>query len=592
MFLKSEDFSKIESQMLDEISLEEPWKIVEEFSKLVRVSSSEDERKAAMFLVGRLRELGISVEVYEPELYLSIPLHAEINVLSPMEESVHAKTPSFSASGSIEGDVVYVPSRRAKGTADLFDMQIQSDIDVRGRIVITEGLSIMPQAIRHFEENGAIGQIAIHPGERIHEGIATSIWGTPTPDNFDTKPQTPLACVNRIDGERLKEQAERGSLRLRITTQLDEGWKRCLLPVAEIKGSKDPDKFVLLHGHYDSWHYGVGDNAVGDGAMLEIARVFNKYKDSIERSVRIAWWPGHSTGRYAGSTWYCDQFGVDLVENCIAQVNCDSPGCRWASSYHEVMIMAEAEELCKNTIRDVTGLKATRVRPVKAGDYTFNNIGLTSFYMLLSNMPKEVASEKGLYAVGGCGGNIEWHTEADTIEIADKEYLLRDIKVYLATILRVVNAEIYPFDFRRTVTESLEYIQQYSEEAGSRFDLSSVIRELSSLNVDLKAFYDRLIEGRLRREDSLFKEVNRVMIRLGRILIPLAYAREGTFDHDPAVPTPHFPDMALIRDLRRIEETSGEEKVILNQLTRKRNRLLYGLRQAREVVQEFPNSLS
>lgn len=590
--MEREELLKLESQMLDEVSIEEPWKVVEEFSKLVRVSSSEDERKAATFLVERLRELEISVEVYEPELYLSIPLHAEINVLARKEELIHAKTPSFSASGSVEGDVVYVPSRRAKGTADLFDMKIKSDVDVRGRIVLTEGLSIMPQAIRHFEENGAIGQIAIHPGERIHEGIATSIWGTPTPNNLNTKPRTPLASVNKINGEYLKEQAEKGEVRVRITTQLDEGWRKCLLPVAEIKGSKEPESFILLHGHYDSWHYGVGDNAVGDGAMLEIARVFNRYRDSIERSLRIAWWPGHSTGRYAGSTWYCDQFGVDLVENCIAQVNCDSPGCRWASSYHEVMIMAEAEELCKNTIKDVTGLEATRVRPVKAGDYTFNNIGLTSFYMLLSNMPRDVAAEKGLYAVGGCGGNIEWHTEADTIAIADREFLLRDIKVYLATILRVLNAEIYPFNFHRTVIESLQYIQQYSEEAGNRFDLGSALRELSSLNIELEALHEHIMEARIQREEEVLKEVNRVLIRLGRILIPLAYAREGIFDHDPAVPTPQFPDMALARDLLRVEEMNREQRFLLNQLTRKRNRVVYGLRQAREIVQEFLESQS
>lgn len=592
MLLKRDELSRLENQLLEEVSLEEPWKVVEEFSKLVRVSSSEDERKAATFLVERLHELGIDVKLYEPELYLSIPLSAEIDVLSPRERSIRAKPPSFSASGSVEGKVVYVPSRRAKGTADLFDMKIQSDIDVNGRIVLTEGLSIMPQAIRHFEEKGAIGQIAIHPGKRIHEGIATSIWGTPTPENLNTKPRTPLASVNRIDGEYLKEQAKKGDLQLRINTRLDEGWKKCLLPVAEIKGSKEPESFILLHGHYDSWHYGVGDNAVGDGAMLEIARVFNRYRESIERSLRIAWWPGHSTGRYAGSTWYCDQFGVDLAENCIAQVNCDSPGCRWASSYHEVMIMAEAEELCKNTIKDVTGLEATRVRPVKAGDYTFNNIGLTSFYMLLSNMPKEVAAEKGFYAVGGCGGNIEWHTEADTIEIADREYLLRDIKVYLATLLRVLNSEIYPFDFRRTVAESLHYIQRYSEEVENRFDLGSVLRELSSLNIDLEAFYELLLEGLIQRDEESVKEANRVLIRLGRILIPLAYAREGIFDHDPAVPTPHFPDLVLARDLCEVEGMNGEERFILNQLIRKRNRLVYGLRQAGEIIRHFIDSQS
>ena len=588
--MKGNELSRFERLLLEEVSIEEPWRLVQEFSKLARTSGSEDERRAATLLVKRLREWDVSVQLYEPRLYLSIPLSAEVRVIAPEEKLIWAKPPSFSASGHIEGNVVYVPSSWARDTTEIFDLKARRDIDVRGRIVLTEGLSVMPEAVRFFEESGAIGQITIHPGERIHEGISTPIWGTPTRDNIRTKPRTPLANVNRVNGEYLKEKAEKGDLQVEITTRLDEGWKRCLVPVAEIRGSKDPDSFILLHGHYDSWHYGVGDNAVGNAAMLEIARVFNRYRDRIERSLRIAWWPGHSTGRYAGSTWYCDNFGIDLAENCVAQVNCDSPGCRWATSYDEVMTMSEAEGLCKSVIKDVTGMKAERIRPIKAGDYSFNNIGITSFYMLLSNIPKEVACEKGLYAVGGCGGNIEWHTEADTIEIADKDNLLRDIKVYLITLLRVLNSEIYPLDFRRTVAESLEYAQRYSEEAGRKFDLSPVIREFSMLGERLEAFYATM-EGRTTvPSEETINEINRTMIRMARILIPLAYVLEGRFEHDPAVPTPHLPDVSPVLDLQSLNETSDEHSFLLNQLTRKRNRVIYGLREARRLLDEFLDS--
>ena len=70
---------------------------------------------------------------------------------------------------------------------------------------------------------------------------------------------------------------------------------------------------MLLHGHYDLWDVGVGDNATGDACMLEVARTLWGIRDKLERSVRIAWWPGHSTGRFAGSTWYADTFGRDLA---------------------------------------------------------------------------------------------------------------------------------------------------------------------------------------------------------------------------------------------------------------------------------------
>ena len=91
--------------------------------------------------------------------------------------------------------------------------------------------------------------------------------------------------------------------------------------------------------------------------------------------MRIAWWPGHSTGRYAGSTWYADTFADEIDERCVAQLNIDSPGCADATAYEEVMWMAEADALCRSSIRDALGLPSERVRPLRAGDYSFNQIG-------------------------------------------------------------------------------------------------------------------------------------------------------------------------------------------------------------------------
>jgi len=147
--------------------------------------------------------------------------------------------------------------------------------------------------------------------------------------------------------------------------------------------------------------------------------------------VKLAWWPGHSTGRYAGSTWFCDRFAIDLDENCVAQINCDSPGCRWATSYHETRAFTESADIAAQAIRDVIPDAVVKtMRPPQAGDYSFNNIGLPSFLMLSSTMPQALREEKRYYDVSGCGANIAWHTENDTIEIADRDILLKDMRIY------------------------------------------------------------------------------------------------------------------------------------------------------------------
>ena len=83
--------------------------------------------------------------------------------------------------------------------------------------------------------------------------------------------------------------------------------------------------------------------------------------------------------------------------------------------------------------------------------------------MLSSTMSDELRKEKNYYAVGGCGGNIAWHTEHDLMEIADKDNLERDIKVYASSIIELCNCKILPFDWRNTVKEFNNTLNNYQK---------------------------------------------------------------------------------------------------------------------------------
>src|SRR5262249_9208128 len=146
-----------------------------------------------------------------------------------------------------------------------------------------------------------------------------------------------------------------GGCRVAVSTVVETGGGPIPVLGAEILGSRVPEGFGLIHGLLDSWHVGIRDNATGDATVLGLARVLPQHQAALARSVRIAWWSGHSHGRYAGSTWYADEFARDIVDHCVAHVNCDSPGCRWATEYRDVMVTAESAELVKRAIRDTTG---------------------------------------------------------------------------------------------------------------------------------------------------------------------------------------------------------------------------------------------
>src|SRR5690606_5397518 len=404
---------ELEREIVDAISLDVPWKLIEDFSTLHRLSGSEDERRAIELIIEQLKEAGIPYTLYEPECFISIPLEASVRTLGPDGRSFRAKTPAMSVSTDgeeIVGELVYVPSGAGANSGDVFSTGVDlGGQDVAGKIVLTEGMA-SPGKVADVMAAGAKAGIFINPGEAIHEGICTTIWGTPDLDSMGRQPSIPVVAVNHPDGQALIAAAQAGA-QVALATRLDTRWRPIPVLVAEIPGARVPEEFVLLHGHLDPWHVGIGDNATGDATLLELARVFWTHRDRLARSLRIAWWSGHSHGRYAGSTWYADTFALELARHCVAQVNCDSPGCRWATTYNNLTAMSETEPFVDAVIRATTGITPQPERPPRAGDYSFNSIGLSSFYMLSSTMAEEDRLAKGYYAVGGCGANIEWHTE-------------------------------------------------------------------------------------------------------------------------------------------------------------------------------------
>jgi hypothetical protein len=583
----------VEAAARGAIELDEPRALLERFVTLVRESGTPDEEAAARYIVARLQALGVPVTLHAPDLYISIPERAALTIIgSAGAKSMRARPPAMARStgdDAVEGEVCYAPARYASGTASLFDTPeaarggTQASDPVTGRIVLTEGFS-MPGTVQAFERRGALAQIYIHPGERIHEGICTPIWGAPTIESLARKPTTPVVCVNHPDGESLIAEVQRGTVRATVQTWLREGWMRCLLPVAEIRGREDPDEFLLVHGHYDSWYEGIGDNATGDAALLELARVLWKLRDSLKRSVRIAWWPGHSTGRYAGSTWYADTFADALDEYCIAQLDIDSPGCANATAYEEVMWMAEADALCRSSIRDALGLPSERVRPLRAGDYSFNQIGPTGLYMLLSNIPIDERKRRGYYAVGGCGGNTAWHTPDDLMPVADLDILRRDLAVYLTTIVRILNAPLHPFDYTATLEEIRATVAQYQQAAGGEVDFGPILDLLSRLGDDLRAWRTQaeLQVAKARDNAHERRRLNGMLRRIARLLVPLNYARGERFDHDPAL---KFGAVPRLEAATTIASTRPELKPFVKvELVRESNKVRAILRDARREL--------
>jgi len=582
----NDSLSDFARTVVNHVSVDEPWALLEEFADLNRLSGTDDEVQAAEYIIDRLDSFGVTYERYNPELYISQPHNGSIETLNKEFEPGPIKTVSFSASATVSGPVEYVGGAGGDLLENSDDVrEPYHDIgNLSGKIALTETGSLSIRAVSTLEDKGADGVVTIHQHEREpHNGIATPIWGGALRlDEKDAIPSIPIVNVNKLDGETLREWTESDEgLELELKTDLTTGWFECPVIEARVEaGAADTDEFVLAHGHYDSWYVGITDNATGDAGLLELARVFAEHSDQLERNLRIAWWPAHSTGRYAGSTWYVDEFALDIADNCVAQVNMDSPGAKDATEYTDMSCWTpEAHELVTGAIENVTGAPHEEHFPFRAGDYSFDNLGVTGFLMLSSNLPTDVREERGYHSVGGCGGNSDaWHVSTDTLDKAGEDELVQDIRVYAVSLVRVLNADILPFDHARNTLAIRDAVKEYDDAAGNMFDFGPTLNELDSLHEELTDFYEAAHSGSVDENVA-----NDIITDLSRVLTRLYLVRRGQFEQDPAISRNPVPRYA---PAQKFEILEGNDRHFLQvQLTREQNDVVRRLREVREQLE-------
>jgi len=573
---------ELEKSILSSISGQEMYRHLEWFNGVDRTSGTEGDYRAVDYVVDYLKKHGVHVDVYEFDAYISHPIRASLRLVHPEEREFRCKTRAMSASTVPQGvraEVVYVPTRHGGvGLLEGVAEDEYSGTDVAGKIVLSERGG--PDGIWDAQKHGAIGHIHLWPSDEdvVHEMIASPVWGTPTPETKDRIPTIACVAVKRADGLYLKSLCEKGKVEVILRTETDTRWRKLRLPIATIPGTKEPDKFVLVAGHLDSWYVGITDNATGNACLLELARVFNLHRDSLARSIRIGWWPGHSYGRYAGSTWYADNFFNDIYENCIAYDNIDSPGVKGATDYSSVTAMAEDKAFVEQIVKEITGQKSTGSRPARAGDQSFWGHGVPSLFMLLSNVPKGAA-------VGGSGGGWWWHSEYDTLDKADIDILVTDTKIHALAVLRLANAEILSFQYKPVADEVIATLAAYEKRAAGRFDFTPAVKaakEFEARAVEFDAAVAAIPQGSPEKAAI----ANKTMMKLSRALIPVMYTTTGPFDQDPATPIPSLPGLYRVVELDQHEPESDMYRFLLTRLTRERNRVVRALRDATLLIDE------
>ncbi len=574
---------ELEKRILQEYAGEEVRKHLEYFTTLIRRAGTDEERQAAAYIADKLADYGLEREIYEFDAFINHPGKAELKILAPLHANLPCLPCIFVAPTppeGLEGELIFL----GKGTARDYEAA-----DVRGKIVLIapEEMDGQLAAARLGEERGAIAQIHITRGRprTIAMGQFRQTWGNPTPDTVAKLPRTPAVSLCQEDGQHLTELV--GQDRLRVQLQVDSwrGYRKVRLPVGFLPGASEPDKFVLLAGHYCSWFTGATDNAAANALMLEMARIFAKHRKNLARGIRFAWWTGHEQGLYAGSTWYLDNFWDDLRDHAVAYLVMDGLGRAGASGF-EGRNTEEARKFQESLITEILGRSDGSKRVPKFGDQSFWGLGLPS----LTGRPGFTAAQ-----AAQMGMDPIWygHSEEDTLDKVDLDLLPLPFKIYMTALLRLCNNPVLPFEFVTLLELFVKVLRDLQDKGGADLDLTSLITQAKILQEKAEALNKNLAKILFKDQEmrtdpggsGQCREINACFMELSRILLPALASQAGKYGQDPmgAGFTP-LPALQTMAQLPRLDRASEAYRALHTSLVRERNRLSDVFRAAQGIL--------
>ncbi|XP_030773433.1 N-acetylated-alpha-linked acidic dipeptidase 2 isoform X2 [Rhinopithecus roxellana] len=292
---------------------------------------------------------------------------------------------AFSAQGMPEGDLVYVNYAR---TEDFFKLEREMGINCTGKIVIARyGKIFRGNKVKNAMLAGAIGIILYSdpadyfapevqpypkgwnlPGTAAQRGNVLNLNGAgdPLTPGYPAKeytfrldveegvgiPKIPVHPIGYNDAEILlrhlggiapPDESWKGALnvsysigpgftgsnssrKVRMHVHNINKITRIYNVIGTIRGSVEPDRYVILGGHRDSWVFGAIDPTSGAAVLQEIARSFGKLMSKgwrPRRTIIFASWDAEEFG-LLGSTEWAEENVKILQERSIAYINSDS----------------------------------------------------------------------------------------------------------------------------------------------------------------------------------------------------------------------------------------------------------------------------
>ena len=177
----------------------------------------------------------------------------------------------------------------------------------------------------------------------------------------------------------------------------------------------------------------------------------------------------------------------------------------------------------------------------------------------------------------GHGTGWWWHTPFDTLDKIDETILVRDTKIYVHGIWRLLTDEILPLDYAAHAVYLREELDSLHGLVGNRFDLTPLYDRLSVLESQAADLNRRTAAA---TDAAAIDRINKCLVEVSRHIVPVDYTEGDRFEHDAALPQATYPALQPLRKLASLEPDSAAAKFLDTGMKRARNRVSWALREA------------
>ncbi|RXN32018.1 N-acetylated-alpha-linked acidic dipeptidase [Labeo rohita] len=356
------------------------------------------------------------------------------------------------------------------------------------------------------------------------ERLICELDGDNAPDDW----QGSLNCTYKLGGPGFKASSSFNNSNVHLDTFNTESLVNSANVMGVIRGSVEPDRYVIYGNHRDSWVHGAIDPSSGTAVMLEITRVLGKMVKEANATLRASASPA--------------AHGVLFT----ASKQVDAPGTT-LSVYDNWLKYSNRTSPNYGIIPNVGFLTGA------GSDYAafMHYLGITS--MDISYYYDRTKTKARIYPA--------YHTAYDTFDYAstyiDPGFTSHQAVARTAgnVLLRLADSLLLPFN----CTDYAESLQRYLSEAVTTFESKLAAKGISmeSLKKAVKLFSDTAnkLDSLIRDSDLanetplMVRQINDQLMLLDRAFLdPLAFPEQYGFRHviwasrSSSVPT--FPGLA------------------------------------------------